>query len=117
MPSENWTPGPWSAARMTVHGSLPNREQLIEYITRTVDAGLAEGRTDFYFVWCTKEDGDADVCHTGNGPTSLANAHLIAAAPEMYSILKRVLSYADLIEYDRERVEAVLAKARGEVKP
>ncbi len=43
----------WNGYRMTVDGELPTDEQL------------------------EKADGPADVCHTGNGPTSRANADAV----------------------------------------
>ncbi len=46
-----------------------------------------------------------------------ANAHLIAAAPEMYKALKSILDspYTELQEEDFEMIEKTLSKAKGEV--
>lgn len=44
---------------------------------------------------------------------SKANAHLIAAAPEMYDMLKR-LSAKQWDASEEEEIENLLAKARGE---
>ena len=59
--------------------------------------------------------------------TELANAHLFAAAPEMYEMLKRIIAnyqeassiaelegYETKYEQDKYFVESLLAKARGE---
>jgi len=46
-------------------------------------------------------------------PTEVANAHLIAAAPEMYHELQNLLHDSmDCDEYNR--IEKLLSKARGE---
>jgi len=43
----------------------------------------------------------------------IANAHLIAAAPEMYAMLDDLRQYVG--DESREEIEELLAKARGEV--
>jgi len=77
------TPGPWTGARM-VHADRCDaltHDELVEYFARTLTKSAAEsGTSDFFFTRCEKADGPADVCHTGNGPTSWPNAALIAAA-------------------------------------
>jgi len=46
---------------------------------------------------------------------SISNAHLIAAAPEMYEMLEHILLEPYGREYlSDERIEKLLAKARGE---
>lgn len=48
---------------------------------------------------------------------SISNAHLIAAAPEMYEMLEKVLSeYKEMLGMspEAEDIERLLAKARGE---
>jgi len=43
-----------------------------------------------------------------------ANAHLIAAAPELYSMLERILGPYGREDVSDEQIEQLLAKARGE---
>ena len=54
-----------------------------------------------------------------SGSNSKANAHLIAAAPEMYAMLDAAISYMDggSVEgfvYHYQEIKQLLAKARGE---
>ena len=92
----NFTPGPWIAFRMVDEdGNLLTPEAVGEYMKNSTIVGLEEtGRLDFYGVSCTKHGGDADVCFTGNGPTSAFNAALIAAAPDLYDALEPFANYA-----------------------
>lgn len=88
------SPAPWTAYRM-VHeetGEPMTPEQIGEYVCNSVKKSAVEsGTTDFLIVKVEKEDGNADVCHVGNGPTSPANARLIAAAPDLLAALKTLL--------------------------
>lgn len=43
-----------------------------------------------------------------------ANAHLIAAAPEMYGALETILELGKLSQHQEDIVSKLLAKARGE---
>jgi hypothetical protein len=100
---------------------LPTRgEAAKKYVADCIDKGAADA--DFFVVWCEKPDGPADVCHTGNGPTSGANARLIAAAPDLLTALREVRDGA--LESDRARntpgwerlreiVDYAIAKAVG----
>lgn len=45
---------------------------------------------------------------------SLANAHLIAAAPKMYGALETILELGKLSPHQEDIVSKILAKARGE---
>jgi len=58
------------------------------------------GSLDFYAVLCEKDDGTADVCHTGNGPTSAANAEFIANAPAQITNLSAEIAilHAQVVE-------------------
>ncbi len=103
-----WTPGPWSLGRnksdyMQIDGGLSRPQQHI---------GLAKVVVAF--------DGDPY-------PQGEANADLIAAAPELYEALERLLKWVapiagDNHDKDREREEmasveaacSALRKARGE---
>lgn len=80
-------PGPWTWGRLVDKdtGEPLQGEAINKYVLETV----AKGSPDFFFVViCQKPDGEADVCHTGNGPTSAAHARLIAAAPDLLAALK-----------------------------
>lgn len=88
MSERKWTPGPWVIGK---------------------DAEGGEG-----FGWFVGAGGycRADIV----GPTcdTKANAHLIAAAPELYEALDHLYHKAMLTHGDREIVREALAKARGE---
>ena len=45
---------------------------------------------------------------------SMANAHLIAAAPEMYAMLKEILEVYEMDYDDTSKALKILEKARGE---
>jgi hypothetical protein len=45
---------------------------------------------------------------------SIANANLIAAAPEMYEVLKKLVAHYNFSEYCKNEIDMVLAKAGGE---
>lgn len=91
--NQRHTPGPWTAYRM-VHEATNepmSPEQVGEYVRNSVVKSAGEsGSLDFLFVSVEKPDGPADVCHVGNGPTSPANACLIAAAPDLLASCKEL---------------------------
>jgi len=104
--SEKFTPGPWKA------GKNP-------YMTTILDG--YEGKAIYmddpniphHIAWANAEnyEGDLDV------ETALANATLIATAPEMFKELERLsaLFRKNSIYLDeREKIESILRKARGE---
>lgn len=74
---------------------------------------------DGYITDCTKAENEIttvqldDWHHLGMG---YSNAHLIAAAPEMYAMLKeaRKLCHSGGYFDTRDKIDLVLAKARGE---
>lgn len=70
-------------------------------------------------------DGEVIACNTSYYPTELdaKYAHLIAAAPELYELLRKTEEMFDMhkgIDEDeyiyRQEVRAILAKSRGEDK-
>ena len=82
-----------------------------------------EGDGTFYFkVFETPPTGDAAVICTAqelhlSQEEMAANAHLIAAAPELLGILEYVAHCHLDVFYDRDvlsRAQAVIAKAKGE---
>ena len=68
--AEAATPGPLTAARLDKDG----KPTFKTYVGWCIDAGKDDA--GFYLVGTD----EVDVCHTGNGPTSWANAQFIAAA-------------------------------------
>ena len=90
-----WTPGPWRYDR--TNGSPTTGEHMI--------AGAKPGYL-------------AEVRDCGSGDVR-ANAHLIAAAPDLYAALDGLLGLLDagsLYEPQAYAARAALAKARGETK-
>ena len=56
-------------------------------------------------------------CAYGSGPEVIANAHLIAAAPDLLEALQMVLDYlntGDMRPLDLRKASAAITKARGE---
>lgn len=110
------TLGPWTACRM-VHELTDepmSPEQVGEYVCNSVKKSAAEsGSLDFLFVSANTDRGVRDVCHVGNGPTSPANARLIAAAPELLAACKLALKDARTRRAlkSRERIRNAIAKA------
>jgi hypothetical protein len=122
------TQGPWTWGRLVdVDTGEPLRGDSVKrYISGCIDRGDPD---DFFFlVLCEKPDGPADVCHTGNGPTSRANARLIAAAPDLLEAVRAQIAYDDRPEaedvagtkeaFDRrmriyDSLKAAIAKAEG----
>jgi len=58
-----------------------------------------------------------DPDHTGCNISeeSHCNAHLIAAAPDMYAMLEKLTQPYGMEDFSHDEVEQLLAKARGEV--
>lgn len=106
------TPGPWTAYAM-VHEDTNEPmtpEQIGEYVKNSVIKSAEQsGTLQFLFVSAQKPDGPADVCHVGNGPTSPANAKLIAAAPDLLEALKAVRAFA--VAFSSCSVEVAAADA------
>ena len=77
-------------------------EESKKYVAKAIDRG--EPGAKFFLVLCQKPDGPADLCHTGNGPTSEANARRIAV----------LWSYADGLtnEEAAECLSAALVRSR-----
>ena len=114
MTERKWTAGPWHLP----HFAKPNVNCQCEYI-------LAEhgGMGAIAAVYCSG-DGD-EWMKNGDNPKfieAVANAHLIAAAPDLYEALEGLWTWVknwdaefmDDPEFDRTFYMNALAKARGE---
>jgi hypothetical protein len=113
MMAGNWTPGPWSV--VCGEGESPHYRMISANALRAGDA-LNDG------IYVARVQG----------PDNLANAHLIASAPELYEALAEILplareamrlgiddpsvpsSITGRLGCSYERADAILAKARGE---
>jgi hypothetical protein len=101
MNETKFTPGPWKAIRDPLHyGSLS-----------TVYAGSTEEKAGIGAQMLVQVGG------WSNPTEQEANAHLIAAAPELYTVLNQIATDIEaqgvLIEWHQAAL-AALAKARGE---
>lgn len=87
VPQTKWTPGPWSNDRIG-------------------EIAVSLGDDNIALVCFEGELNDEKECE--------ANAHLIAAAPELYEALKEVVALSDRKQHAWDNARAALAKARGE---
>lgn len=85
-----FTPGPWVTADS--HGPLESGTS----VQSTHDQWLVATTTGYY-----------------GRDTQIANARLIAAAPDMLEVLLRIYSFGDLNGEDYDAVRDVIAKATG----
>lgn len=96
-----WTPGPWIA--------YPNQDENLFYIAQQDGAPYTPGYSDVCGLSCHTWDGERFTVQQ-------ANAHLIAAAPELFEALEEMLAECEDDEFAPHVMEAkaALAKARGE---
>ena len=98
MTDKKWTPGPWVTEILT--GCDPNGDEWETDIEVSSTCGKHIHGYDLGY----NEDVDLEI---------KANAHLIAAAPDLYDALESVYENGDG-EHSRAMMKYVLAKARGE---
>lgn len=107
------TPGPWLPFTMAAddNGTRLTPEQIGDYVKNSVIKSYAESGSDkFIFVSCEKEDGPADVCHVGNGPTSPQNAAFITALRNhALPVIKEQQASIDQLEADNRRLREYMA--------
>ena len=97
-----WTPGPWrvSSIGLMNDGSFPvaSEQWQIARVTSQTDFPRGQGHNSE----CTERD---------------ANAHLIAAAPDLYAALEMAQLWLSVDgRFDMQGINAALAKARGEAQ-
>jgi hypothetical protein len=96
------TPGPWRHERE---------------VEKRFDSRTGEPTKGFVFDWIVGATGRAGCAFGDEGGEAIANARLIAAAPEMLSLLEDAQEV--LCEYGGpavellERIDALIAKAKG----
>lgn len=98
--SAQHTPGPWAVSRNNA-GAIPLHFQPLEVIGRGGACCVA--------------------AKLGDGPEALANAHLIAAAPELLAACQALLAEAELHgltdnDAHLREARAAIAKAKGGAK-
>lgn len=75
---------PWEVGRMVNPNGTPlTKEQMKKYVCGCIDMG----KDDAAFWFVTNDAGEGDICHTGNGARSKANA---------WAICNRINEYEDL---------------------
>jgi len=93
-----WTPGPWAGKGQTSEDAV---------FCGTMHRICADG-TWLAFVPTWKDNPD-------EASEAEANAHLIAAAPDMYAALEMAKLWLDFDgRFDMQGINAALAKARGQ---
>lgn len=96
MTERKWTPGPWFAVRNNAYWEInPARKYGDDDIPYTVGNVCASDPSD------TKGRQEP-------------NAHLIAAAPDLYDALEAARDVLEALNIDTAAANAALAKARGE---
>lgn len=121
----NFTKGPWSV-EVTKFGNIESAQVFYPHGFLTsanvipVDETRLEGKS-----WIDMRDR-TESQRRANDQESIANMHLIAAAPEMYEVLSEILDdYSDAVEEWTDesldygllmvdKAKKILAKARGE---
>ena len=103
MNQTKFTPGPWKS------GKNPCMTTVLDGYE---GKAIYSKNGSYHIAWANaeNEDGEIDI------QTALANANLIAAAPEMYAELDHLKNYF-IQPYYRiifDRIEELLRKARGE---
>lgn len=107
------TPGPWKVSR------YPHSPHRI-YVRGHVTAQWPDGSTDIWHVQERKRGSHRGETAqwTGFMPEDEANAHLIAAAPELLDALETLFDITPFATNDKDaeirvRVRALIAKAKG----
>jgi hypothetical protein len=77
------TPGPWEFAEYTKPDGSPIKT-VEDVAEATSHSALKGGLAELWGGSAVVDGEEVTVFYTGNGPTSQANAHLIAAAPDLY---------------------------------
>lgn len=110
------TPGPWRIGIYRKDATRPpTPEEMKEILCETIDRTLEHPGSipDFYLV--LSSDDPKDPIHTalvGNGPTSEANALLIAAAPDLLAALTDALLVMTSQKTTLEEHADAITKAR-----
>lgn len=97
MVERKWTPGPWSVGHHVDESDIAGHRDGYTYV-KVMRFGRFEAR------WAKVQGGGGD-----------ADAHLIAAAPDLYDALEQALDDMEMNGLDVVDYRPALAKARGEI--
>lgn len=105
MPVTHFTPGPWSVGytREVCPPRTPRRFEAAIHVGESANRGNALALVGL---------GGAGAIDSSRKAVE-ANAHLIAAAPEMYVMLERLAEYIPDRSSLQPELQSILAKARG----
>jgi hypothetical protein len=96
------TPGPWHTGDINEHGAITIYSDESNYVA---SAYLARWSS----AWTPEE-----TLHSPDNVEAVANAHLIAAAPDLLAACEAYIEWRADMEVIQERMRAAIAKARGE---
>jgi len=110
------TPGPWQIG-MGARADDTVRYNANQICTEGSSAGTSTSICSVYGIWdhATLAEIEEDAKTIGRCKKGLANARLIAAAPEMYDVLVRIVNKPSAI-WISDVAEALLAKIDGDIK-
>ena len=109
-------PGPWKVGIYRDDPSRPpTADEIKSWLCDTVDNTIDYGGSieDYYAVMSSDDPLDPIyVALTGNGPTSAANAVMIAALPDLLEASK---AFCALFEYSAHNPDSPLAKLKAAI--
>ena len=116
MSNTKWTPGPWRVEKGRSDWGMPRSHAVVPDDGSGFDFDGMIAEVHSLQPYCAGESK----ANIEKASTDIANAHLIAAAPDLYealleahlAMINSIPSYAG--SYICRRNQAVLAKARGE---
>ena len=115
MSERRWTPGPWELSGISLNtGSISIRQPDLRIVIADVTNAASFGD----FVGAALR-GQKDFGAPDTAITQHANAHLIAAAPDLYDALTEANAFIlapaeDIHEHVLSRIRAALLHAKGE---
>lgn len=104
------TPGPWEyVTAQKGYPYEPTRKDFLRFVGDCWDDSDGEG-----WGGVRSDSAGAIICIFGNGPTTEPNARLIAAAPDMLAVLKKIDEcYTFQLPDLTIEVKAAIKKAEG----
>lgn len=119
---ESTTPGEYNGSTCQKCGGTGALQRLVNTESHTPGPWKATNSACIWAVFATTRPlGDSRLCDFGSDDESKANAHLIAAAPDLLEAMERLLRCLSWIQHPTgltldamEQAKATVAKAKGE---